>query len=207
MFDALPDGDKGRRRSGSRTSCTASTGRFSRQSGWSNSVWTVLSSVHRSRPRRRRRISAQITTIPSQLRGAMIRVDSKTMIVPAGGGISELTGLRISGETVERISITAADLPRRIGFLPEGLKCLNVRGPEVTEPRWPEWDEYGLSVSLQGVAADTISYLTDLGRRVTRLEIYGEQRQHGQAADIRAQGMADTELRCAVVAPGEGCDT
>ncbi|KAF0295988.1 hypothetical protein FJT64_006592 [Amphibalanus amphitrite] len=46
-------------------------------------------------------------------------------------------------------------------------------GPEVTEPRWPEWDEYDdLSVSLQGVAADTISHLTNLGRTVTRLEIY-----------------------------------
>ena len=48
-------------------------------------------------------------------------------------------------------------------------------------------------MSLQGVAADTISHLADLGRTVTLLEIYGEQRQHGQAADIRAQGMADTE--------------
>ena len=60
-------------------------------------------------------------------------------------------------------------------------------GPEVTEPRWPGRYGSGLSVSLQGVAADTISHLADLGRTVTRLEIYGEQRQHGQAADIRAQ--------------------
>ena len=68
-------------------------------------------------------------------------------------------------------------------------------GPEVTEPRWPEWKPWfhGLSVSLQGVAADTISHLPDLGRTVTVLEIYGEQRQHGQAADIRDQRMADTE--------------
>ena len=70
-------------------------------------------------------------------------------------------------------------------------------GPEVTEPSWPGWDEDDdLSVSLQGVAADTISHLADLGRTVTRLEIYGEQRQHGQAADIRAQRMADTVTRC-----------
>ena len=48
-------------------------------------------------------------------------------------------------------------------------------------------------MSLQGVAADTISHLADLGRTITELEIYGEQRQHGQAADIRDQRMADTE--------------
>ncbi|XP_043200658.1 uncharacterized protein LOC122369758 [Amphibalanus amphitrite] len=223
-----PDRDKGRRRS---TSCTASTGRFSRQSGWSNSVWTVLSSVHRSRPRRRRRISAlgedqltallqslprleeltvrvpsfgtgrwlqllptslrtlyvtgpevtkprwpgrygsglsvslqgvaadtishlatelgsritllvtdaQITTIPSQLRGAIIRVEPNTVILPAGVGDSELTELRSSRETVKRLSVSAADLPRLRGQLPEGLKRLNIRGPDVTEPRWPEW--------------------------------------------------------------------
>ena len=58
----------------------------------------------------------------------------------------------------------------------------------MTEPRWPERDEDDdLSVSLQGVAADTISHLADLGRTVTVLYIYGEQRQHGQAADIPAQ--------------------
>ncbi|KAF0308836.1 hypothetical protein FJT64_002111 [Amphibalanus amphitrite] len=68
------------------------------------------------------------------------------------------------------------------------------RGPEVTDPSWPGWDEDGvLSVSLLGVAADTISHLADLGRTVTGLEIYGEQRQHGQAADKRAQRMAITE--------------
>ena len=67
-------------------------------------------------------------------------------------------------------------------------------GPEVTEPRWPGRSPWGgLSVSLQGVTADTISHLADLGRTVRVLEIYGEQRQHGQAADIRAQVMADTE--------------
>ncbi|XP_043241009.1 uncharacterized protein LOC122391284 isoform X1 [Amphibalanus amphitrite] len=229
---------------------------------------------------------AQVTTIPSQLRGAIIRVGPNTIILPAGVGDSELTELRSSRETVERLSVsaadlprlreqlpeglerlnvrgpevteprwplwnplgrlsvslqgvtadtishladlgrtvtgleiydcpdltasslepltrcrglerlsvTAADLPRLRGQLPEGLRCLNVRGPEVTEPRWPEWDEDdGLSVSLQGVAADTISHLADLGRTVTVLEIYGEQRQHGQAADIRAQRMAATE--------------
>ncbi|KAF0289525.1 hypothetical protein FJT64_012273 [Amphibalanus amphitrite] len=46
-------------------------------------------------------------------------------------------------------------------------------GPEVAEPRWPGrnlWDR--LSVSLQGVTADTISHLADLGRTVTQLEIY-----------------------------------
>ena len=64
----------------------------------------------------------------------------------------------------------------------------------MTEPRWPGWyRDDGLSVSLQGVAADTISHLADLGRTVTRLEIYGEQRQHGQAVDIRVQGIADIE--------------
>ncbi|KAF0302531.1 hypothetical protein FJT64_025368 [Amphibalanus amphitrite] len=45
-------------------------------------------------------------------------------------------------------------------------------GPEVTEPRWPKWNEDDLSVSLQGVAADTISHLDDLGRTITGLEIY-----------------------------------
>ncbi|KAF0309810.1 hypothetical protein FJT64_019069 [Amphibalanus amphitrite] len=45
--------------------------------------------------------------------------------------------------------------------------------PEVTEPRWPgRYEDDGLSVSLQGVAADTISHLADLGRTVRRLEIY-----------------------------------
>ncbi|KAF0299088.1 hypothetical protein FJT64_003635 [Amphibalanus amphitrite] len=45
-------------------------------------------------------------------------------------------------------------------------------GPEVTEPRWPGLYLDCLSVSLQGVAADTISHLADLGRTVTVLEIY-----------------------------------
>ncbi|XP_043234858.1 uncharacterized protein LOC122388125 [Amphibalanus amphitrite] len=132
---------------------------------------------------------AQVTTIPSQLRGAIIRVGPNTVILPAGVGDSELTKLRSSRETVKRLSVSAADLPRLRGQLPEGLSFLNVRGPEVTEPRWPELNPLvrGLSVSLQGVAADTISRLADLGRTVTVLEIYGEQRQHGQTADIRAQ--------------------
>ncbi|KAF0306142.1 hypothetical protein FJT64_022282 [Amphibalanus amphitrite] len=116
---------------------------------------------------------AQITTIPSQLRGAIIRVDPNTTILPAGVGDSELTELRSSRETVKRLSVSAADLPRLRGQLPEGLQRLNVRGPEVTEPRWPERDEDdGLSVLLQGVTADTISHLADLGRTVNRLEIY-----------------------------------
>ncbi|KAF0293358.1 hypothetical protein FJT64_000936 [Amphibalanus amphitrite] len=71
------------------------------------------------------------------------------------------------------LSVTAADLPRLRGQLPEGLRLLNVRGPEVTEPRWPERSPWGgLSVSLQGVTADTISHLADLGRTVTVREIY-----------------------------------
>ncbi|XP_043231564.1 uncharacterized protein LOC122386447 [Amphibalanus amphitrite] len=116
---------------------------------------------------------AQVTTIPSQLRGAIIRVGPNTIILPAGVGDSELTELQISRETVERLSVSAADLPRLREQLPEGLRRLNVRGPKVTEPRWPEWDEDDdLSVSLQGVAADTISHLADLGRTVTVLEIY-----------------------------------
>ncbi|XP_043240077.1 uncharacterized protein LOC122390809 [Amphibalanus amphitrite] len=117
---------------------------------------------------------AQITTIPSQLRGAIIRVEPNTVILPAGVGDSELTELRSSRETVERLSVTAADLPRLRGQLPECLQRLNVRGPEVTEPRWPEWKPWfhGLSVLLQGVAADTISHLADLRRTVKRLEIY-----------------------------------
>ncbi|KAF0306143.1 hypothetical protein FJT64_022282 [Amphibalanus amphitrite] len=119
---------------------------------------------------------AQITTIPSQLRGAIIRVDPNTTILPAGVGDSELTELRSSRETVKRLSVSAADLPRLRGQLPEGLQRLNVRGPEVTEPRWPERDEDdGLSVLLQGVTADTISHLADLGRTVNRLEIYGPE--------------------------------
>ncbi|XP_043231551.1 uncharacterized protein LOC122386436 [Amphibalanus amphitrite] len=83
---------------------------------------------------------AQITTIPSQLRGAIIRVDPNTVILPVGVGDSELTELRSSRETVKRLSVSAADLPRLRGQLPEGLQRLNVRGPEVTEPRWPEWN-------------------------------------------------------------------
>ncbi|XP_043200659.1 uncharacterized protein LOC122369759 [Amphibalanus amphitrite] len=82
---------------------------------------------------------AQITTIPSQLRGAIIRVEPNTVILPAGVGDSELTELRSSRETVKRLSVSAADLPRLRGQLPEGLKRLNIRGPDVTEPRWPEW--------------------------------------------------------------------
>ncbi|KAF0309169.1 hypothetical protein FJT64_019698 [Amphibalanus amphitrite] len=119
---------------------------------------------------------AQVTTIPSQLRGAIIRVGPNIIILPAGVGDSELTELQISRETVERLSVTTADLPRLREQLPEGLRRLNVRGPKVTEPRWPEWDEDDdLSVSLQGVAADTISHLADLGRTVTVLEIYGPE--------------------------------
>ncbi|XP_043232776.1 uncharacterized protein LOC122387040 [Amphibalanus amphitrite] len=115
---------------------------------------------------------AQVTTIPSQLRGAIIRVGPNTIILPAGVGDSELTELQISRETVERLSVTTADLPRLREQLPEGLRRLNVRGPEVTEPRWPKWYGSGLSVSLQGVAADTISHLAGLGRTVTVLDIY-----------------------------------
>ncbi|XP_043228651.1 uncharacterized protein LOC122384907 [Amphibalanus amphitrite] len=115
---------------------------------------------------------AQITTIPSQLRGAIIRVDPNTVILPAGVGESELTELRSSRKTVKRLSVTAADLPRLRGQLPKGLRRLNVRGPEVTDPSWPGWYRDGLSVSLQGVAADTISHLADLGRTVYILEIY-----------------------------------
>ncbi|XP_043232772.1 uncharacterized protein LOC122387031 [Amphibalanus amphitrite] len=115
-----------------------------------------------------------MTTIPSQLRGAIIRVDPNSVILPAGVGDSELTELRSSRETVERLSVAAADLPLLRGQLPEGLTRLNVRGPEVTEPRWPErfWLCDDLSVSLQGVAADTISHLADLGRTVIRLYLY-----------------------------------
>ncbi|XP_043234861.1 uncharacterized protein LOC122388127 isoform X2 [Amphibalanus amphitrite] len=113
---------------------------------------------------------AQVTTIPSLLRGAIIRVGPNTIILPAGVGDSELTELRSSRETVERLSVSAADLPLLREQLPECLQRLNVRGPEVTEPRWPERDEDDdLSVSLQGVAAD---HLADLGRTVGRLEIY-----------------------------------
>ena len=71
---------------------------------------------------------AQVTTIPSQLRGAIIRVEPDTVILPAGVGDSELTELRSSRETVERLSVSAADLPRLRGQLPEGLERLNVRG-------------------------------------------------------------------------------
>ncbi|KAF0303779.1 hypothetical protein FJT64_024290 [Amphibalanus amphitrite] len=106
---------------------------------------------------------------------AIIRVEPNTIILPAGVGLIELTELRSSRETVKRLSVSAADLPRLRGQLPEGLKRLNIRGPEVTEPRWPGWDGSGLSVSLQGVAADTISHLADLGRTVELLEIYGPE--------------------------------
>ena len=71
---------------------------------------------------------AQMTTTPSQLRGAIIRVEPDTIILPAGVGDSELTELRSSRETVKRLSVSAADLPRLRGQLPEGLKRLNVRG-------------------------------------------------------------------------------
>ena len=71
---------------------------------------------------------AQMTTTPSQLRGAIIRVGPNTIILPAGVGDSELSELRSSRETVERLSVTAADLPRLRGQLPEGLILLNVRG-------------------------------------------------------------------------------
>ena len=71
---------------------------------------------------------AQMTTIPSQLRGAIIRVDPNSVILPAGVGDSELTELRSSRETVERLSVAAADLPLLRGQLPEGLTRLNVRG-------------------------------------------------------------------------------
>ena len=71
---------------------------------------------------------AQMTTIPSQLRGAIIRVGPNTVILPAGVGDSELTELRSSRETVERLSVSAADLPRLREQLPEGLRRLNVRG-------------------------------------------------------------------------------
>ncbi|XP_043234853.1 uncharacterized protein LOC122388119 [Amphibalanus amphitrite] len=104
---------------------------------------------------------------------AIIRVEPNTIILPAGVGLIELTELRSSRETVKRLSVSAADLPRLRGQLPEGLKRLNIRGPEVTEPRWPRESRRDcLSVSLQGVAADTISHLADLGRTVTVLEIY-----------------------------------
>ncbi|KAF0300958.1 hypothetical protein FJT64_026659 [Amphibalanus amphitrite] len=85
------------------------------------------------------------------------------------GSLEPLTRCR----GLQDLSVTAADLPLLRGQLPEGLSRLNVRGPEVTEPRWPGRSPWGgLSVSLQGVAADTISHLADLGRRVRRLEIY-----------------------------------
>ncbi|KAF0308835.1 hypothetical protein FJT64_002110 [Amphibalanus amphitrite] len=113
-----------------------------------------------------------MTAIPSQLRDAIIRVGPNTVILPAGVGDSELTELRSSRETVERLSVSAADLPRLRGQLPEGLERLNVRGPEVTKPRWPGHPWGGLSVSLQGVTADTISHLAGLARTVTVLEIY-----------------------------------
>ncbi|XP_043240799.1 uncharacterized protein LOC122391187 [Amphibalanus amphitrite] len=71
---------------------------------------------------------AQMTTIPSQLCGAIIRVDPNTVILPAGVSDSELTELRSSRETVKRLSVSAADLPRLRGQLPEGLQRLNIRG-------------------------------------------------------------------------------
>ncbi|KAF0309936.1 hypothetical protein FJT64_018976 [Amphibalanus amphitrite] len=91
------------------------------------------------------------------------------------GGVPDTVSLepltRCTG--LERLSVSAVDLPRLRGQLPEGLERLNVRGPEVTEPRWPERYPWGgLSVSLQGVTADTISHLADLGRTVRLLEIY-----------------------------------
>ena len=66
----------------------------------------------------------------------------------------------------------------------------------MTEPRWPEWpgSSSGLFVSLQGLdGSSTEICLSSLGNRLGILAIYGEQRQHGQTVDVRAQGMADTQ--------------
>ncbi|KAF0309712.1 hypothetical protein FJT64_019174 [Amphibalanus amphitrite] len=62
----------------------------------------------------------------------IIKVDPNTIILPAGVGLIELTELRSSRETVKRLSVSAADLPRLRRQLPEGLERLNVRG-EVTQ--------------------------------------------------------------------------
>ncbi|KAF0309937.1 hypothetical protein FJT64_018976 [Amphibalanus amphitrite] len=107
-----------------------------------------------------------------ELAAALSDCSQLTQLCPTGLEVTEprwpewCTGL-------ERLSVSAVDLPRLRGQLPEGLERLNVRGPEVTEPRWPERYPWGgLSVSLQGVTADTISHLADLGRTVRLLEIY-----------------------------------
>ncbi|XP_043241007.1 uncharacterized protein LOC122391282 [Amphibalanus amphitrite] len=96
-------------------------------------------------------------------------------ILTLSGGVPDAVSLEPLTRCPELrwLSVTPADLPRLRGQLPKCLWRLNVRGPEVTEPRWPKryWVDV-LSVSLQGVAADTISHLADLGRTVTRLEIY-----------------------------------
>ncbi|KAF0288461.1 hypothetical protein FJT64_013176 [Amphibalanus amphitrite] len=112
------------------------------------------------------------------------------------------------GVAADTISHLATELGSRITLLVTD-------GPEVTEPRWPVWDEDDdLSVSLQGVAADTISPLADLGRTVTRLEIYdctdhtagslepltrctGLERLSVSAADLpRLRGQLPEGLRC-----------
>ncbi|KAF0287678.1 hypothetical protein FJT64_013913 [Amphibalanus amphitrite] len=73
----------------------------------------------------------------------------------------------------------------------------SLQGPEVTEPRWPEHPWGGLSVSLQGVTADTISHLADLGRTVKLLYIYGPEvteprwpERYGIGLSVSLQGVA-----------------
>ncbi|KAF0300960.1 hypothetical protein FJT64_026659 [Amphibalanus amphitrite] len=110
-----------------------------------------------------------ISHLATELGSRITLLDTDDCPDHMAGSLEPLTRCR----GLQDLSVTAADLPLLRGQLPEGLSRLNVRGPEVTEPRWPGRSPWGgLSVSLQGVAADTISHLADLGRRVRRLEIY-----------------------------------
>ncbi|XP_043191625.1 serine/threonine-protein kinase/endoribonuclease IRE1-like [Amphibalanus amphitrite] len=58
----------------------------------------------------------------------IVKVGLSTIILRDGFGLSELTELRSSRETLERLSVAATDLSQLEKHLPKGLRRINVRG-------------------------------------------------------------------------------
>ncbi|XP_043200657.1 uncharacterized protein LOC122369757 [Amphibalanus amphitrite] len=120
-----------------------------------------------------------VASLFNTLEEALGLVTMTTFDAPSALGEDQLTALLQSLPRLEELTVSVPSFGtgRWLRLLPTSLRTLYVAGPEVTKSRWPGRYGSGLSVSLQGVAADTISHLaTELGSRITLLVTDGEQR-------------------------------
>ncbi|XP_043234197.1 uncharacterized protein LOC122387796 [Amphibalanus amphitrite] len=99
----------------------------------------------------------------------------EALILPAGLDGTELAALLKPLCSLRQLSVVVneRDEGRWMAALPQSLQHLNVRGPEVTEPRWPpDWSLPRLMVTVQRPAEDIVGHLADLGREVHVLQLY-----------------------------------